>query len=111
MIPLLPEIWHFVNYEYRREIRKRLMRVAPPLSYEQVPCEKMEHALEATLIDRAYEATLIDHALDQALTLKALQAIAKRLNETEQKDVVAWAEIQMQTMSTRYGYARYVDYL
>jgi hypothetical protein len=96
MIPLLPDIWDFVNYERHREIEDTLMRVAPPPPYEQAPCEKMEHC---------YEATLISWALDQALTLKALQTIAKRLNQTEGQQVVAWAEVQLQAMDSRHGQA------
>ncbi len=83
MLPLLPDIWDLVNDERRREIRQTLMSVAPPPPYEQALWEKLEHCYEgyeATLISRCYEATLISWALDQALTLKALQTLAERLN-------------------------------
>ena len=96
MISLLPNIWEFINYEHRREIRDTLWRVAPPPAYEQAPCEKMEHC---------YEATLIAWALDQSLTIKALQTIAKKLNKTERKEIVAWAEVQLQAMDSRHGQA------
>ncbi len=94
LVPLLPEIWDLVNHERRSEIRDTLMRSAPPPPYEQSPCTYME---------QCYEATMISWAFNQALTLKALQTIAKRLNQTERKEVVAWAEVQLKTMDSRHG--------
>ncbi|MCC3431065.1 MAG: hypothetical protein JGK08_13815 [Microcoleus sp. PH2017_04_SCI_O_A] len=59
--------------------------VAPPPPYEQIPYEYMEHC---------YEMTMISGVLDQALTLKALQTIASRLNDMERKEVAMWAQAQ-----------------
>ena len=73
LVPLLPEIAGLVNYERRREIQETLMRVAPPPQYEQTAYEYMEHC---------YEATMLSRAVNQAMTLKALQTLALRLNDT-----------------------------
>jgi len=96
LVPLLPEIWDLVNFERRQELNALLDSVAPPPPYEQSPDTYMEHC---------YEATMISWAFNQALTLKALQTIASRLNDTERQEVVAWAELQLQTMDSRHGYA------
>ena len=96
LVPLLPEIWDLVNFERRQELDALLDSIAPPPPYEQSPDTYMEHC---------YEATMISWAFNQALTLKALQTIASRLNETERQEVVAWAELQLQTMDSKHGYA------
>jgi hypothetical protein len=45
---------------------------------------------------------MLSQVLDRSLTLKALQTIASKLNDTERSEVAMWAEIQARTMS-RYG--------
>jgi len=45
---------------------------------------------------------MLSQVLDRSLTLKALQTIASKLNDTERSKVAMWAEIQARTMS-RYG--------
>lgn len=89
LMPLLPEIAELMDYERRREIEDALMNAAPAPPSEQIPYEKLE---------KCYEATLLSRALEQAMTLKALQTIASRLNDTERKEVVRWAEVQSQAM-------------
>ncbi|MEG3927918.1 MULTISPECIES: hypothetical protein [unclassified Microcoleus] len=91
--PILPLISELVNFARITEIKDALKRVAPPPPYEQIPYEYMEHC---------YEATMLSGVIDRALTLKALQTIASKLNDTERKEVAMWAEIQARTMS-RYG--------
>jgi hypothetical protein len=51
---------------------------------------------------RIYRSTMLSQVLDRSLTLKALQTIASKLNDTERSEVAMWAEIQARTMS-RYG--------
>jgi hypothetical protein len=86
-----------VNLERRTEITKNLMDVAPAPDYEQSPYEYME---------KCYEATMLSSAIDQALTLKALQTIASRLDETQRQEVVKWAQTQIQAMDNTNGYIR-----
>lgn len=93
LVPILPEIFELVNLDCRNKITDAWRRVAPPPPYEQIPYEYMEYC---------YEELLLSTAFDIALTLKALQTIASRLNDTERSEVVAWAQIQAKTMS-RYG--------
>ncbi|MCC3594747.1 hypothetical protein, partial [Microcoleus sp. PH2017_28_MFU_U_A] len=85
LVPILPLIEELVDFDRRTEINHALERVAPPPPYEQIPEEYMEHC---------YEMTMISVVLDQALTLKALQTIASRLNDTERSEVVTWAQAQ-----------------
>ena len=89
LVPILPLIEELVNLDRRTEIDRHLMRVAPPPPYEQIPYEYMEHC---------YEATMLYGVIDRSLTLKALQTIASKLNDTERKEVVAWAEAQARIM-------------
>ncbi|MCC3544257.1 MAG: hypothetical protein JGK21_28800 [Microcoleus sp. PH2017_22_RUC_O_B] len=91
--PILPEISELVNLDRRTEIKDALKRVAPPPPYEQIPYEYMEHC---------YEELMLSQVIDRSLTLKALQTIASKLNDTERSEVAMWAEIQARTMS-RYG--------
>lgn len=83
--PILPDIINLVDLEVSNQIWKSIESVAPPPPYEQIPYEYMEYC---------YEATLLGGAFPQALTLKALQTIASRLNDTERQEVVTWAENQ-----------------
>lgn len=85
LVPILPLIEELMDFDRRTEINDALKRVAPPPPYEQIPYEYMEHC---------YEMTMISVVLDQALTLKALQTIASRLNDTERKEVAMWAQAQ-----------------
>ncbi|MCC3443501.1 MAG: hypothetical protein JGK01_17355, partial [Microcoleus sp. PH2017_03_ELD_O_A] len=85
LVPILPLIEELVDFDRRTEIYQHLKRVAPPPPYEQIPYEYMEHC---------YEMTMISGVLDQALTLKALQTIASRLNDMERKEVAMWAQAQ-----------------
>jgi len=85
LVAILPLIAELVNLDRRTEIRQHLMRVAPPPDYEQIPEEYMEHC---------FEATILSGVIDRALTLKALQTIASRLNDTERSEVVTWAQAQ-----------------
>lgn len=85
LVPILPLIASLVNLDRRKEIDQHLMRVAPPPDYEQIPYEYMEHC---------FEATMLSGVIDRALTLKALQTIASRLNDTERSEVVTWAQAQ-----------------
>jgi hypothetical protein len=78
--PILPLIASLVNLARRTEIRQHLMRVAPPPPYEQIPYEYMEHC---------YATTMLSGVIARSLTLKALQTIASRLNDTERSEVVA----------------------
>ncbi|MCC3591295.1 hypothetical protein, partial [Microcoleus sp. PH2017_28_MFU_U_A] len=78
LVPILPLIASLVNLDRRTEIKDALKRVAPPPPYEQIPEEYMEHC---------YEATMLSGVIDRALTLKALQTIASRLNDTERKEL------------------------
>ena len=83
--PILPEISELVNLDRRTEIKDAWRRVALPPPYEQIPYEYMEHC---------YEELLLSVAFDRALTLKALQTIASRLNDMERKEVAMWAQAQ-----------------
>ncbi len=85
LVPILPLIAEMVALDRRTEIGDALKRVAPPPPYEQIPYEYMEHC---------YEMTMISGVLDQALTWKALQTIASRLNDMERKEVAMWAQAQ-----------------
>ncbi|MBE9097647.1 hypothetical protein [Tychonema sp. LEGE 07203] len=85
LVPILPLIEELVDFDRRTEIYQHLKRVAPPPPYEQIPYEYMEYC---------YEMTMISVVLDQALTLKALQTIASRLNDMERKEVAMWAQAQ-----------------
>lgn len=85
LVPILPLIEELMDFDRRTEINDALKRVAPPPPYEQIPYEYMEHC---------YEMTMISGVLDQALTLKALQTIASRLNDMERKEVAMWAQAQ-----------------
>ncbi|MBE9124073.1 hypothetical protein IQ269_25545 [Tychonema sp. LEGE 07199] len=85
LVPILPLIAEMVALDRRTEIGDALKRVAPPPPYEQIPYEYMEHC---------YEATMLSGVIDRSLTLKALQTIASRLNDTERSEVVTWAEAQ-----------------
>jgi hypothetical protein len=89
LVPILPIIAELVNLDRRTEIYQHLMRVAPPPPYEQIPYEYMEHC---------YEATMLSGVLDRALTLKALQTIASRLNDMERSEVAMWAQDQARIM-------------
>ena len=89
LVPILPLIAELVDFDRRTEIDQHLMRVAPPPPYEQIPYEYMEHC---------YEATMLSGVIDRSLTLKALQTIASKLNDTERLEVVAWAEAQARIM-------------
>ena len=93
LVPILPLIAELVNLARRTEIKDALKHVAPPPPYEQIPYEYMEHC---------YEELMLSQVLDRALTLKALQTIASKLNDTERSEVAMWAEIQARTMS-RYA--------
>ncbi|MGB8688088.1 MAG: hypothetical protein WCD53_12230, partial [Microcoleus sp.] len=83
--PILPEIAELVNFARRTEIDQHLKRVAPPPPYEQIPYEYMEHC---------YEATMLSGVIDRSLTLKALQTIASKLNDTERSELAMWAQVQ-----------------
>jgi hypothetical protein len=89
LVPILPLIAEMVNLDRRNEIKDALKRVAPPPNYEQIPYEYMEHC---------YEELMLSQVLDRALTLKALQTIASRLNDTERSEVVLWAQAQARIM-------------
>ncbi|BAY41750.1 hypothetical protein NIES2111_61460 (plasmid) [Nostoc sp. NIES-2111] len=97
LIQLLPEIWDLVDFERRKELDNHLMLVAPSPPNEQSPYEYME---------KCYEATMISSALNQALTLKALQTIASRLDDTQRQEVVKWAQTQIQAMDNKNEYIR-----
>jgi hypothetical protein len=49
-------------------------------------------------MEHCYEELLISVAFDRALTLKALQTIASRLNDTERSEVVTRVEAQARIM-------------
>ena len=49
-------------------------------------------------MEHCYEELLFSVAFDRALTLKALQTIASRLNDTERSEVVTRAEAQARIM-------------
>ncbi|HBK99317.1 MAG TPA: hypothetical protein DD001_19370 [Microcoleaceae bacterium UBA10368] len=85
LVPILPLIEELMDFDRRTEIGDALKRVAPPPPYEQIPYEYMEHC---------YEATMLSGVIDRALTLKALQTIASKLNDTERSEVVTWAQAQ-----------------
>lgn len=89
LVPILPLIAEMVNLDRRNEIKDALKRVAPPPNYEQIPYEYMEHC---------YEELMLSQVLDRALTLKALQTIAPRLNDTEHSEVMMWAQAQARIM-------------
>ena len=89
LVPILPLIEELVDFDRRTEINDALKRVAPPPPYEQIPYEYMEHC---------YEMTMISVVLDQALTLKALQTIASKLNDMERSEVAMWAQDQARIM-------------
>jgi|JI91814CRNA_FD_contig_31_2707400_length_1508_multi_6_in_0_out_0_2 hypothetical protein len=89
LVPILPLIEELMDFDRRTEINDALKRVAPPPPYEQIPYEYMEHC---------YEMTMISVVLDQALTLKALQTIASRLNDMERSEVAMWAQDQARIM-------------
>jgi hypothetical protein len=59
-------------------------------------------------LEKPHEAILLKTAIDQALTFKALQAIAATLDRTEQVEVVTWAEAQQKALNPRYGEERAV---
>jgi hypothetical protein len=81
---LSQEIKNLVSYELRTEIRNNLRNVAPSPPECLNPDERS---------DECFEVLLIYEAIEQTLTLKALQKIAKTINETERKEVMAWVEI------------------
>lgn len=89
LVPILPEIFELVDLDRRTQIQDAWRRVAPPPPYEQVPYEYMEFCYEEVLLYRAFNI---------ALTLKALQTIASRLNDTERSEVVMWAQAQARIM-------------
>ncbi|MEG4865875.1 MULTISPECIES: hypothetical protein [unclassified Microcoleus] len=84
---LIPEIKNLVSYELRNEIRNNLRNVAPPPPECLNPDERS---------DECFEVLLIYEAIEQTLTVKALQKIAKAINETERKEVMAWVEMYAQ---------------
>jgi len=81
---LSPEIKNLVSYEQRTEIRNNLRKVAPPPPECLNPDERS---------DECFEVLLVSQAINQTLTLKALQKIARTINEKERKEVMAWAEV------------------
>jgi hypothetical protein len=97
LISLLPEIYDFVNFERRELLINSLRDVAPAPQHEQIPYERLE---------KCFEATMLSSALDQALTLRALQTIASRLDNTQRHEVVKWAEAQLIAMDGKHGYTR-----
>ncbi|HAA33526.1 MAG TPA: hypothetical protein DCE56_44625 [Cyanobacteria bacterium UBA8553] len=63
-------------------------------------------------ISLSRDANLISKVISQELTIRALQFIAQKLNDTERKEVVAWAEVQAEAISvTAPEYLRGDKYL
>lgn len=85
---LSPEIKNLVSYEQKTEIRNNLRKVAPPPPECLNPDERS---------DECFEVLLVSEAINQTSTLKALQTIAKIINETERKEVMAWVEMSAET--------------
>ncbi|XZO02429.1 MAG: hypothetical protein ACM65L_01145 [Microcoleus sp.] len=81
---MIPEIKNSASYELRDEIRNNLRNVAPPPPECLNPDERS---------DECFEVLLISDVINQTLTLKALQKIARTIDETERKEVMAWVEV------------------
>jgi hypothetical protein len=57
-------------------------------------------------MEKFHEATMLSSALFQALTFKALQLIALKLDRNQQYEVVKWAQAQIIAMDRHHGYTR-----
>jgi len=89
LLPILPEIKDLVSLQHTIEIDEAIKKVAPPPPYEQIPYERME---------KCYETLLVQKAAEQTSTMKALQTIAARLNDSEHSQVMAWALAQAEAI-------------
>ncbi|MDZ7952238.1 hypothetical protein [Nostoc sp. DedQUE09] len=83
LVPILPDIKELVSN--RGELIQQIEGNAPP------PIPEEDSYVRLGI---CYEATLILWAVNRELTIKALQAIASRLNEQERKEVIAWAKVE-----------------
>jgi hypothetical protein len=97
LVPLLPELYPLVNLERRLNIDAQIKAIAPP------PPPEQQELIPDTRMENCFEAALLRIAVDQALSYQGLQVIARKLNPKQQQEVVNWAEIQLKTMSPRYG--------
>lgn len=86
LIPILPEIESLVTSEEREKLTEKLQQISPPLEPDD-------------LLSMCGEALAIDRVINEASTIKALQIIARKLNEAERTEVVAWAELQVAKLS------------
>lgn len=102
LLPIVPEIFDLVSFERRFEIYAEVETVAPPPEYEQIPYERL---------GTCYEATMLSRAIDIALTIKALQAIACKLNAKERRDVLNWAQLQHKALNPNTKKFRLYKYL
>ncbi|MGG6296931.1 hypothetical protein ACQ4M4_21255 [Leptolyngbya sp. AN02str] len=96
LVPFLPEIQNLVEFGAVLQIRQTMKDAAPPPPCEQIPYERL---------DKCLEATLLSQAIWKGMTLRALQVIAERLNVAERLEVLKWAEAQLQMIYGRHGAA------
>lgn len=99
LVPILPEIRGLVRN--RRELEKHIEGIAPP------PIPEEDSYVRQGI---CYEATLIVWAVNRELTLKALQALACRLNEQERKEVIAWAKVEDEATWGQHYYWGTIDF-
>jgi hypothetical protein len=91
-MPLLPEIEDLVSYDRMEEIEEALNLAMPEPFEEWVG----QHAGRVLL---SRDANRIGNVIRQELTIRALRFIAQNLNDTERKEVVAWALAQAEPIS------------
>ena len=89
LLAILPEIKDLVSLQHRIEINEAIEKVAPPPPYEQIPYERMVYC---------YETLLVQKAAEQTSTMKALQLIAARLNDSDRAEVITWAVAQAEAI-------------
>ena len=89
LMPLLPEIEDLVSYDRMHEIEEALNLAMPEPFVEWEGLDAGE-----VVVVWSRDGDRIAEVIRQELTIRALRFIAQNLNDTELKEVVAWAQAQ-----------------
>ncbi|AFZ23830.1 hypothetical protein Cylst_1546 [Cylindrospermum stagnale PCC 7417] len=92
LMPIVPEIATILDRLQSYIIEREIDRVAPLSPYKMWDEEEL---------GKCFEATMLTVAMRQTETMKALQAIAKNLNQAERQEVAAWGIAQALALSPR----------
>ena len=83
LLPLLPQVFHWVDYDRDRELHNKLLQVSP--SYNDK---------DDLMLDISPEAMIVEEIIRSQLTREALFLIKNTLKKHEIEQVIKWAKAQ-----------------